>query len=138
MPRPAFSLELAVAAPPAVVWERLWDLDRHTAAVPLTTVSGGPPGPGATFTGRTALGPLGFDDDMVVRAWDPPRRAVVDKVGRVLRGSVEVVLEPTDAGTVLRWRQSYGAALVPDRLAALARPGVRTAYLLALRRITAA
>lgn len=138
MPRPAFHLELAVAAPPEVVWQRLWDLDRHTAAVPLTTLVGGPPGPGAAFTGRTALGPFGFDDDMVVRSWDPPRRAVVEKVGRVLRGSVEVDLVPAGESTLVRWRQSYGAALVPDALAALAAPAVRTAYLLALRRITAA
>lgn len=138
MPRPAFSLELAVGAPPDVVWGRLWDLDRHTAAVPLTTVTGGPLGPGLRFTGRTAIGPIGFDDDMVVRAWDPPRRAVVEKVGRVLRGTVEVELAPAGAGTLLRWRQSYGAALVPDRLAAVVRPAVRTAYLMALRRITAA
>ncbi len=138
MPRPTFSLELAVAAPPDVVWDRLWDLDRHTAAVPLTTVTGDLPGPGARFTGRTAFGPLHLDDHMVVRVWEPPRRAVVEKVGRVLRGEVEVLLETDPAGTRVSWRQSYGAARVPDRLAALARPAVRTAYLLALRRITAA
>ncbi|AXH97085.1 SRPBCC family protein [Ornithinimicrobium avium] len=138
MPRAAFSFQLTLAAPPDVVWERLWDLDRHTAAVPLTTVAGGPLGAGARFTGRTGLGPLGFDDDMVVREWDPPRRAVVDKVGKVLRGAVTVTLRPTTEGTLVRWHQTYGAALVPDRLAALARPAVRTAYLLAVRRITGA
>ncbi len=135
---PGFALDVLVPGTPGQVWERLWDLDRHTATVPLTTVTGGPLGAGARFTGRTAVGPVGFDDDMVVRAWDPPRRAVVEKVGRVLRGSIEVTLEPAPGGTLVRWRQAYGAALVPDRLAALARPAVRAAYRSALRRITAA
>lgn len=138
MPRASFSIDLVVAAAPDEVWERLWDLRRHTAAVPLTTVAGGPLQLGGRFTGRTALGPLGFDDHMVVRAWEPPWRAVVEKVGRVLRGTVEVTLEPSPSGTRLVWHQTYGASHVPDRLAALARPAVRTAYLLALRRITAA
>lgn len=132
-----FTIDLVVAGTPAQVWERLWDLDRHTVTVPLTTVTGGPLGAGARFTGRTAVGPVGFDDDMVVRTWEPPVRAVVDKVGRVLHGSIEVTLEPALAGTHVRWRQSYGAALVPDPVAALARPAVRAAYRSALRRITA-
>jgi len=134
---PEFTLDLVVVGEPDQVWERLWDLRRHTATVPLTTVSGGPLGPGARFTGRTAVGPVGLDDVMVVRAWDPPRHAAVAKVGRVLHGSIEVTLEPVADGTLLRWHQHYGAALVPGRLAALARPVVRAAYLSALRRITA-
>lgn len=134
---PEFSIDLVVPGPPEQVWERLWDLRRHTDAVPLTTVTGGPLGEGARFTGRTSVGPVGFDDDMVVRTWDPPRRATVQKVGRVLRGTIEVRVEPVTDGTLLRWRQSYGAPLVPGRLAAVARPAVRTAYRSALRRITA-
>lgn len=134
---PQFTIDLVVADAPSAVWSRLWDLDRHTAAVPLTTVSGGPLGAGARFTGRTSLGPVGFDDDMLVRTWEPPARAVIDKVGRVLRGSIEVTLDPVAGGTLVRWRQTYGAALVPDRLAALTRPAVRAAYRSALRRITA-
>ena len=134
---PEFTVDLVVPGSPDQVWQRLWDLDRHTAAVPLTTVAGDPPGPGARFSGRTAVGPLGFDDDMVVRTWDPPRMAVVDMVGRVVTGSIVATLEPVADGTLLRWRQTYGSALVPARLAALARPAVRAAYRSALRRIIA-
>lgn len=134
---PQFTIDLVVPGRPAEVWERLWDLDRHTAAVPLTTVSGEPIGQGARFTARTAVGRLGLDDVMVVRSWEPHRRAVVEKVGRVLRGSIEVTLAPVTDGTLVRWRQTYGATLVPDRLAGLARPAVRAAYRSALRRITA-
>ncbi|GGK57322.1 SRPBCC family protein [Ornithinimicrobium pekingense] len=134
---PEFTVDLVVAGSPEEVWQRLWDLDRHGATVPLTTMTGGPLGPGVRFSGRTALGPLGFDDDMVVRDWDPPRRAVVDKVGRVVTGSIVATLEPVVDGTLLRWRQTYGSALVPGRLAGLARPAVRAAYRSALRRIAA-
>ena len=134
---PQFVIDLVVPGTPAQVWDRLWDLDRHTAAVPLTSVTGGPLGEGARFTGRTAVGRAGFDDDMVVRCWDPPRRATVEKVGRVLGGTIEATLEPVADGTLLRWRQTYGAPLLPARLAALARPAVRAAYRSALTRITA-
>lgn len=143
MRQPTFSLELAVPGDPAQVWARLWDLDRHTAAVPFTSAGGGPLGAGTRFVARTAVGSLGFDDDMVVREWDPPHRAVIDKVGRVLTGSIEVTLDPVgeapdegDGSTRLRWRQTYGATRVPDRVAGLARPAVRAAYRSALRRIT--
>ncbi|SOC56195.1 Immediate-early protein 2 [Ornithinimicrobium cerasi] len=137
MPHPAFDLSLSVRGAREEVWERLWDLDRHTAAVPLTVVTGGPLGPGSRFVGRTALGPVGFDDVMVVREWDPPRRCVVEKVGTPLRGTIVATLQPDTHGrTRVRWRQSFAVTRLPDRLVALARPAVRAAYLLALRRIT--
>ena len=136
MPSPAIDIDLLVPGPPEEVWARLWDLDRHTSAVPLTTLHGGSLGPGAIFTARTGVGPLGLDDDMAVVQWEPPHRAVVDKTGRVLRGSIEVTLRPAGPDTRLRWHQSYGVTRVPDALARVAAPAVRAAYLLALRRIT--
>ena len=156
MPRPAFEGDLLVAGPPEQVWARLWDLDRHTSAIPLTTVAAdlatsgerdaaAAPSPSglrqdARFTARTALGPVGFDDDMVVRAWDPPRRAVIDKVGRVLTGRIEVHLRPAGPDTQLRWAQTFGAGLgtlrVPGAVAGLAARPVRAAYRQALVRIT--
>ncbi|MFK5634445.1 MULTISPECIES: SRPBCC family protein [unclassified Ornithinimicrobium] len=132
-----FELELHVPDPPDVVWARLWDLDRHTASVPLTRVAGRV-GPGERFVARTSVGPLGFDDVMVVRSWEPPRRAVVDKVGRVLAGRIEVDVVPDGPGTVVRWRQEYGAPLVPDRVAALGAPLVRSGYRRSLARIVGA
>lgn len=151
MPRPAFEVDLLVPGPPEQVWARLWDLDRHTAAIPLTTVTAGPstaidsgpPDPsrsglrqGARFTARTSLGPVNLDDEMVVRTWDPPRRAVIDKVGRVLTGSIEAQLSPAGPDTRLRWVQTVGAARVPDTLAGLAARPARAAYRWALVRIT--
>lgn len=136
MPSPSFEIDLLVPGHPEDVWARLWDLDRHTSAIPLTTVHGGSLGPDATFLARTGLGPLALDDDMTVREWEPPHRAVIDKIGRVLSGTVEVTLRPAGGDTRLVWRQSYGAARVPDALAGVAAPAVRAAYLTALRRIT--
>ena len=71
-----FVIDVETDLPPAVAWERLWDLDRHTATIPLTRVTVDAPatqlGEGVGFTGRTALGPLGFDDTMRVEVWRPP------------------------------------------------------------------
>ena len=140
MPRPAFEVHLLVPGPPEQVWARLWDLDRHTAAVPLTTVSAGASSPvlreGARFTARTALGPVRIDDDMLVRSWEPPRHAVVDKVGRLLSGRIEVHLRAEGADTRLRWTQTFGAAWVHDALAGWAARPVRAAYRRTLVRIT--
>ena len=131
----SFWFDLLVPGPPPQVWERLWDLERHTRAIPLTTVGGGPLQDGVRFTARTGLGRLGFDDVMVVREWEPPHHAVIEKVGRVLGGRIEVTLRPAGADTRLRWEQNYSATAVPDRVAALASPGVRAAYLRSVRQI---
>ena len=138
MTTPAFEIDLLAPGSPEVVWERLWDLDRHTAAIPLTTVHGGTLQPGASFTARTGVGPLGFDDEMEVVEFDPPRHAVIVKVGRVLHGRIEVDLRAAGPDTRVRWRQTFGAAGVPDALARYAAPAVRAGYLTALRRLTRA
>ncbi|WP_298888413.1 SRPBCC family protein [uncultured Serinicoccus sp.] len=131
-----FWFDVLVPGAPEQVWERLWDLDRHTAAIPLTTTLGGPLAPGARFVARTRLGPVKIDDEMVVRLWEPHRHAVVEKVGRLLTGRIEVTLRPAGADTRLRWEQRYAVAGVPDALAALAAPAARAAYLRAVRQIT--
>ena len=100
-------------------------------------VRGPVPHQGSTFVARTAVGPVGFDDVMEVRTWDPPHRAVVAKVGRVLGGSIEARLVADPAGTRLLWRQEVAATGVPDVLARLVVPAVRAGYRKALRQITA-
>ncbi|WP_151525844.1 SRPBCC family protein [Serinicoccus kebangsaanensis] len=133
----SFWFDVLVPGAPALVWERLWDLDRHTAAIPLTRTLGGPLGPDAEFVARTGVGPLRVDDRMRVRGWDPPHRAVVEKVGRPLTGRIEVLLRAAGADTRVRWEQEYAVTGVPDAVAALAAPVVRSAYLRAVRQITA-
>jgi len=131
-----FWFDVLVPGSPEQVWARLWDLDRHTAAIPLTTTLGGPLGAGADFVARTRLGPLRVDDEMHVREWEPHHRAVVDKVGRPLGGRITATLRPAGPDTRVRWEQRYAVTGVPDALAALAAPVVRAAYLRAVKQIT--
>lgn len=139
-PRAAFRLELSVPGRPDAVWERLWDLDRHTAAIPLTRVwslDGRPLRPGSGFVGRTGLGALGFDDRMQVAEWTPPRHAVVRKTGPWLRGTITVDLDADGGHTRLRWHQTFGARGVPDVVARMVAPLVARGYRVALHRILA-
>src|SRR5690606_6635576 len=78
-------------------FERVTDWRRHR--VPLTRITVTPNG----FTARTGLGPLGFDDPMEVTLWDPPRRAVLHKLGRIVRGEATITVAPTAAGSVVTW-----------------------------------
>lgn len=138
-------MELDIPADEA--WRRLWQLPRHSAAVPLTEVSGPEAlGPGSHFVATTVLGPLRLDDRMVVRAWEPPAggrngttgRAVVQKLGPVLTGSITATVSARDGGgSRLLWEQQFGARGVPDLLVRPAAPLVRWGYARSLRRILA-
>lgn len=94
--------------PVDLVWRRVSDLAGHAEGVPLQRVTSDPgePGVGWRFTPRTALGPLGFDDPMVVTVWDPPRRVRVEKRGRVLAGWADITLAPLpQGGTRVTWQE---------------------------------
>lgn len=123
--RSSFVVSAETEHAPAETWARLWDLDAHTRVIPLTTVTAHPPatllGPGVGFTGRTALGPLGFDDVMRVVEWSPPSeagsgRAVVDKLGRVVGGRIEVTVASRRRGSLVTWRQTVRLPWLPARL----------------------
>lgn len=126
---------------PQRVWARLWDLDRHTATIPLTTVrsvDGRPLRAGSRFVGRTGVGLLGFDDRMFVREWVPPRRAVVEKVGWPLRGRIVVAVEPYGSGSWVRWSQTYSVWGLPGVLIGLAAPLLERGYQTMVARIIGA
>lgn len=118
--RSSFVVSVETEHPPAETWARLWDLDRHTVVIPLTTVTPHPPatrlGAEAGFTGRTALGPLGFDDVMRVERWAPPESATVVKVGRVVGGRIEVTVVPLRHGSRVTWRQTVRLPWLPRPL----------------------
>lgn len=136
-----FVVRLETVRQPLEAWERLWDLDRHTVVIPLTTVALDPPattlGAGAGFTGRTAVGRVGFDDTMRVVQWRPPTAAeggvaVVEKTSRLLGGRIEVSVAPRrpvgaapagpgDAGSQVTWRQSVKLPWLPSSLSVLER-----------------
>lgn len=121
---------VAVPAAPERVWAALTDWPDHSAWIPLTrvrTVTERPDGVGAGFVGRTGIGRLAFDDPMVVTGWDPPRRAVVRKTGRVVRGAAEFRVEPAPGGARVTLVEDVTLPLDPlsRRAAPLAALGVR-------------
>src|SRR3954467_2212835 len=91
-------LDSPLGAPEA--WRRILDLHAQTAIIPLTTVTGSAMTadelrPGSRVVGRTGLGPLGFDDVMVVDSItapteERPGQARIHKEGKVVRGSIEL------------------------------------------------
>lgn len=95
-----------VASPAADVWARLTHWPNHGRWVPFTRVVGtsaSPEGVGATFVGRTGVGPLGFDDPMVVTGWQPPAgdaagRCDIHKTGRVVLGDAWFTVTPLGPG----------------------------------------
>ena len=102
-----FTVTATSAAAPDVVWREVTDFARHAEGVPLTSATSdvGGPGVGRRFTVRTALGPVGFDDPMVVTVWDPPFRVRVEKTGRVLSGWADICLTRTGSGTLVTWQE---------------------------------
>jgi hypothetical protein len=73
------------------VWNVLTDWSRQSDWMWATKVdaarSGGPHGVGETFTAVTGVGRLAVVDEMVVTAWEPPRRVDVSHVGKVIQGT---------------------------------------------------
>jgi len=101
-----FTLTRESPLAPADLWLRVAALADHTATVPLTTTiaDAGEPAVGWGFTVRTVLGPLRFDDSMVVDVWDPPRQWRIRKTGR-LSGWAEVSVTPYAGGSRLTWTE---------------------------------
>lgn len=132
-----FTIEIYSPETVDVVWSRLWDLDRHSRAVPFTTVLSQRTSLriGARFVARTKLGPITIDDRMVVRYWEPPHRAIVEKVGPFLFGIIDAKIVCDGNGCLLRWKQRYRVNRVPDLLVQTTKPFVARAYRAALKKI---
>lgn len=139
--RDTFELRLRIPEGATVVWERLVDLDAHTAAIPLTVVT--PAGEcmreGLQFTGETRLGPLHIRDRMLVQRADPPStshpgRLVVEKFGPVA-GRVDASVEQVATGTLVVWRQSLRPVWLPTLLRPLGAVVARLSYGTGLRRL---
>lgn len=128
-----FVLRVDAPLTPEQAWTRVWDLDRHTEVIPLTTVTLEPPlrrlAVDARFCGRTALGPIGFDDPMRVDVWEPSTtgsgRAVVTKTGSVIGGRIEVTVAPAAGTARITWRQRVEVPWLPSPLSWLERPAAR-------------
>lgn len=101
-----FTLTRESALSPAELWHRVASLEDHADTVPLTRTIADPGAPsvGWGFTVRTALGPIRFDDTMVVEEWNAPRQWRIRKTGR-LRGWAEAVVTPYAGGSRLTWTE---------------------------------
>jgi uncharacterized protein YndB with AHSA1/START domain len=116
--------ELVIDASPARVWELVTDWPAQSRWIPLTDVvidrpgTEGTTGLGVRFTGRTRLGPLGFDDPMEVTEWQPPSgdghgRCRVRKLGPWLTGWAEIDVRPESGGSRVEWIEEVRARWTP-------------------------
>ena len=98
---------VAVAAPPEKVFRAVTDWDGQSEWMVLTTVSadGGPHRAGERLVAVTGVAGVGFRDPMEVTLWDPPHRADVRHLGRVVRGTGTFLVEPAPGGAWLVWAE---------------------------------
>jgi uncharacterized protein YndB with AHSA1/START domain len=130
---------VAIAAPPEVVFEAVSDWEAQSEWVALTTVTvdrpaGAPAGRGVgeRLTAVTKLAGVGFRDPMEVTRFQPPRRAEVRHLGRVVRGTGTFTVEPAPGGAWFTWAEDLDLPLgAAGRLGFAA---VRPAFELMLRR----
>lgn len=130
-----------IDAPAERVWALITDWPAHGRWMPLTEVGIDPDSPadaglGTRFTGRTGLGPVGFDDPMTVTDWQPPAeggagRCRVVKRGRWLTGWAEIEVRPEAGGSRLSWLEDVRPRWLPR----LADPAVALAGRLLFGRV---
>lgn len=147
--RPAIghvSVSVLVHAPAQVVWEATTDWERQSRWMLGTTVRGtanGGRGVGGGIEAWTGIGPLGFLDTMVITAWEPPHRCLVEHTGRLIKGTgaFEVVADPQRPGaSTLTWVEDVELPLgALGRLGwLLLRPVIRLGVAHSLGRLAAA
>lgn len=115
--------------PVTEAFERVTDWSRHR--VPLTRITVTPVG----FTARTGIGSVGFDDPMEVTLWDPPRRVVLHKLGRVVRGDATITVRPSGSGSVVTWDEDVSVIGVPRLFDPILRRALAAMISLVLRRL---
>jgi carbon monoxide dehydrogenase subunit G len=102
-----------VDASPDRVWAALTDWTGHgewMLATDVVTVEGPAVGVGGRLAARTGL-PLpggrriGVLDTMVITEWDPPRRAVVQHTGRLVRGPAVLEVLPRGEHATVVWTE---------------------------------
>ncbi|MDO5719482.1 MAG: hypothetical protein Q4P05_01970 [Actinomycetaceae bacterium] len=134
---PHFTVEIRSPETVDVMWSRLWDLSRHSRAVPLTTVrsQGTSLRRGARFIARTELGLITIDDRMIVRRWEPPYHAVIEKVGPIFFGTIDAKMVREGEYCVLRWKLSYRIKAVPNLVTRVTQLLAQRAYRVTLKKI---
>lgn len=125
------SAGVELPADPERVWDTVVDWDRQSRWMLLTqarAVSQGGRGVGGRISARTAVGPIGFTDHMVITYWSPPYECRVRHVGRVLRGEGAFRVEPSAGGSRFTWTEDV---VLPS----LVRPGFEFFMRMSLRRL---
>ncbi len=140
----SFEVAVDVDAPVQRTWDALTDWASHGDWIPMTRMrvtSPEPRGLGASFVGRSGIGPLAFDDPMVVTRWEPPGRGRpgrcdVRKTGRIVRGGASFEVGERPGGSRVRWREDVEVPpeALTRRLGPLVAVGGRVLFGLALRR----
>ncbi|NUO90702.1 MAG: hypothetical protein HOQ18_07745 [Dermatophilaceae bacterium] len=140
-----FTVVVETGLPADEAWRRLLDLRAHTAVIPLTTLRGevltaDGLRAGSRFVARTAVGPLGFDDRMVVDQIAPPQpggggSARIRKEGNVVRGRIDLAVTPTAGGSRVEWEQVIRVRPVPAVLDPVVALVARLAYATTIRRL---
>ncbi len=115
--------ERLVPADVETAWALVTDWPAQGRWIPLTAVTvthQGPSGPGVgtRFTGRSALGPIGFDDPMEVTEWQPPAgggpgRCRIRKLGPWLTGWAEIDVRPAPGGARVCWSEDVRVRWLP-------------------------
>ncbi len=103
-PRLEVAAHVLVSAEPERVWQVAMDWPRQRDWMLGTQVRGGQ-GVGAEVVARTGIGPVGFEDSMVITQWDPPRSCVVRHTGRVVRGLGLFEVAAVDGATQFSWTE---------------------------------
>ena len=142
-----FEVRIDTPRPADEAWNRVLDLGLHDRLVPFTRITSGKvPATElrtrAAFVARTGLGPLGFDDPMVVEELVRPSAgsagyARIRKQGKVIQGSIVVRVSPAARGSRVEWEQEISVWGVPRALGWLTARAGRAAYGMALRRLLA-
>jgi carbon monoxide dehydrogenase subunit G len=138
------SVSVLVSAPVQEVWDATTDWERQSAWMLGTRVRGtvhGGHGVGGGIEAWTGVGPIGFLDTMVITAWEPPHRCLVEHTGRLLKGSGTFEVADTGSGVSrLTWTEDIELPLgVLGRLGwPLVRPIVRLGVAHSLSKLSAA
>ncbi|MDQ0752311.1 hypothetical protein QF034_006542 [Streptomyces africanus] len=139
-----FLLERTAPLPLDEAWRRITRWRRHGDVVPLTVVTVVPPEPtrvGTVVMARSGVGPLSFEDPMVVTVWQPPQDGApgmcrLEKRGRVVLGWAELEVRPGPGGrTRVVWREEIRIRLLPSLFDGLLRPSARYVFGRALNRL---
>lgn len=137
-------IETPLSAP--IAWERILDIHAHGEVVPFTRMRGDAMYaaelvPGSRFVARTGVGPLAFDDPMVVDELSPPTvdepgLVRIRKEGNVVRGWIELTVTPRDhGGSIVEWVQQISVWGVPGVAGPVTAAVARAAYGQALQRL---